>query len=227
MRGDGEHEVVVALVHQLDPGAHALPERGQALDGWLIPRVGRGLGRQDGPTVVEQLGEARIGTGELGPGDGVARHHVDARRGGGGHRLAHRAFDRADVRQRGAGLEPLGAGGRHSADGARRGGEQHEVGAPGGVGGIGENLVGDAQLGHPLAHGRAGVGDGDAVGDAVRAGGPHHGRSNQAAADHRYLVVDHIGHGGFQRFMNSDRMSTTARLCSSRPMVIRRWSGSP
>ena len=49
------------------------------------------------------------------------------------------------------------------------------------------------------------------------------GRADKAATDHRHALVD--GHA--QALMNSARALTTPRLCSSRPMVMRKALGRP
>ena len=75
--GDGQHQVVVLGVHDLDLGARAPPEGGQLAD---RRRVGARRRRQDAPAVVEQLGEAGVGPGLLGAGDRVAGDEMHALR---------------------------------------------------------------------------------------------------------------------------------------------------
>ncbi len=195
MGGDGQHQVVVALVHQLDPRAHGLPERGQPLHRLGEGRIVGDCRGQDGPAVVEQLREARVRAGEFGAGDGVAGDHEHALWRRLCHGLADRALHRADIGQGGAGLEPRGAGPGHGADRAGRRGQQDQVRVLHSLGRIGDHFIGDAQLDHALAHGGAGVADDDGLGRAVDTGGPHHGRADQAAADHRQSWVHRVGHG--------------------------------
>ena len=60
MAGDGEHQVVVAVVHKLDVGAQRRPELAQALKCVGIGLVVAVLRREDYPTVLEEFGKAGV-----------------------------------------------------------------------------------------------------------------------------------------------------------------------
>ena len=54
--GDGQHQVVMAIVHLVDIGAQRTPELRQLADRLDIGLVGPGLGREDHPAVLKQFG---------------------------------------------------------------------------------------------------------------------------------------------------------------------------
>ena len=75
MRGDGQHPVVVARLHDLDLAAGTPPQLGQSFHRLLVAARRR---RQDAPAALEQFGEAGLRAGMLGPGNGVAWNQMDA-----------------------------------------------------------------------------------------------------------------------------------------------------
>jgi hypothetical protein len=92
VRGDGQHLVMVAGLHDFHLAAGAAPEFRQLLHRRL---VGAGRRRQDEPAAPEQLGETRLRPGMLGAGQGMAgdeMHMVGQQRAEiADHRLLHRA----------------------------------------------------------------------------------------------------------------------------------------
>ena len=77
MAGDREHQVMMIRRHDLDLGAEAGPELAQLFDRGGIGPFRR---RENAPAVDEEFGEAGIGTGVFGAGDGMGGNEVDARR---------------------------------------------------------------------------------------------------------------------------------------------------
>ena len=75
--GDGEHQVVVRGVHDLDLASPAPQNVASFVDRC---RIGAGWRRQDAPAAVEQLGEAGIRARLLGAGDRVAGDEMHALR---------------------------------------------------------------------------------------------------------------------------------------------------
>ena len=65
-------------------------------------RIGALDRREDAPAVLEQLGETRIGAGELGAGDGMARHQMRVRRQHRCKPFDDRALGRTDIGDDGA-----------------------------------------------------------------------------------------------------------------------------
>ncbi len=102
MARDREHEIVVPGVHDLDIGAEPLPERFQLRDRLFVGARGR---RQDAPAVFEQFGEARVRPRMLGARHRMRRYEMRVRRNMRRHVAQHRAFDRADVGNDGAGFD--------------------------------------------------------------------------------------------------------------------------
>ncbi len=123
--GDGEHQVVVLRVHDLDVAAARAPERGELVDRGLVGALGRG---QHAPAAVEQLGKAGFGAGMLGAGDRMAGDEMHALGHVRGHVAQHRALDRADVGQDGARLQARRHRLGERAAGADGRAEDHEVG---------------------------------------------------------------------------------------------------
>ena len=78
MRGDGEHLVVMRRrpwsTTCMPAASHSAVTRASAAGVAVRQR------RQDAPAVVEQLGEAGLGAGMLGAGDGMPGHEMHARR---------------------------------------------------------------------------------------------------------------------------------------------------
>ena len=160
--------------------------------------VASGLGalgrRQDAPAVDEQLGEAGVGAGVFGAGDGMRGHEVDA----GGQVRRHvandRAFDRADVGDDGAGLEMRADLGRDRAAGADRDADDHEVGVLRRFGVGGDDLVGEAELDHALARRFRARGRDDLLHDALLARGARDRGADQADADQRQAIEQGLRH---------------------------------
>ena len=217
-RGDGQHQVVVTLVHQLDICAQRFPEGGQAGDRGQVRLVPARLGGEDGPAVGEERGVTGVGTQLSVPAmgwPGMAKHAW--RQAGEG--LGHDGLHRSDIGDDGSRLERSRDLGGDLADGQRGGGQHHQVGVAHRLGRVRSDGVGEAQGAHPLQHRGADVGDRDLVDDVLGPDGADHRRADQAAADHGHACEQGLAHALFRK---SARASTTARLCSSRPMVRRR-----
>ena len=129
--GDGEHHVMVLGLHGLDIRAE---RRQKARDRRDRLGIGARRRRQDAPAVLEELGEARLGPGILGAGDGMRRHEMHARREMRRHLADDRLLHRPDIGDDRAGFR-CGAICRGdvatSTDGHR---EDDEIGPFGGLG---------------------------------------------------------------------------------------------
>ncbi len=217
---------MVARVHAVHIGPDPRPEIRQPLHGLQIGLVLPGLRGEDHPALLEQLGEAGVGTGLLGAGDRVARNAEHAVGQCGGERIGHGALHRAHIRDRGARLQVRCCVHRGGAHGQHGHGQHHEVRSRHGLADVGGHQVGIAQLEDAGPVGGAGVGHAHLAHHPGRPSGQDHRGADQAAAHNGHTRIDHLAHGA-QPFMKADSASKTARLCSSRPMVTRRWLGRP
>ena len=209
-------------VHDVHLGAEGGPEIRELADRVRILGPVVRLRSQDYPTALEQFGKARGRAGLLGARDGVSGDDVDRSRDSGAQGVAHADLDRADIGDGGPRLQCRRRCSGCRAHGQNRYGEDHQVGIRHRLGHVAGDQVGIAQSADLRPVRRAGFADGYRAHGAGRAGGSDHRGSDQAAADHRHLRIDQ---GRVP--MKAARASTTARLCSSRPMVRRRWSGRP
>src|SRR5512143_1915531 len=118
---------------------------------------------------------------------------------------------------------------RHLAANADRNADDDEIGAFDRLGiGLG-HLVGDAELDDALPRlGRPRGGD-DPPHRALRAGGAHDGRADQAGADDGERVEQRLRHWRDEPLplMKAVSASSTAQLSSSVPIVMRSASGKP
>ena len=182
MAGDREHEVMMIRRHDLDLGAERGPERAQ-----LLGRVGIGAFRrgQDAPAVDEELGEAGIGTGMLGAGDGMRGNemHVGGRCGA---MSAHDgALDRADVGDDRARREMRRDLLRHRTAGADGNAEDDEVGVLDRLRIGRDHGIDDAEFLHPRARLLGARGGDDLAGQALALRGARDRAADQAEADQR------------------------------------------
>lgn len=161
-------------------GAEIAPEAGDGFGGG-----GGGLGKRGDETgaVVEEIGRAVFPTGFFGAGHGMGADEVSAAGEGGVAETGDFAFDAADVGDDGAGREVRGDLAGEIDDAIDGGGDDDEGGvADGGFGGVGDVIA--PRL---FAEGDAGFGtagpDGDAIGDAVGAGGACDGSTEEARSE--------------------------------------------
>lgn len=208
--------------HDLDLGTHRRPERAQAIGGSRINALRRG---EDAPAVDEELGEAGIGTRMLGACDGMRRHEMDAFRQVRRHIPDDGALDRADVGDDRAGFEMRGDLLRHRAAGADGNAEDDEIGVLHGFRIGRDDLIDDAELHHACARLLRARGGDDLGSQALELRGACDRAPDQAEADQRdALEVRGRAH---RPAMKSRRPSTTRRLASSVPMVMRSECGRP
>ena len=128
--------------HDLDHRARAAPHLGDLVDRVL---VGAGRRREDGPSVLEQLGEAGLGPGEFGAGYRMAGDEMDALRDVRSEVADRRLLGRTDVGKDRAGLErradlrgDLGVGAEVRA-------QDDEVGILGHLGGVERGRICETQ----------------------------------------------------------------------------------
>ena len=219
--GDGEHEVVVLRVHDLDVGPARAPERGQLVDRGLVGALRRS---QDAPAAVEQVGEAGFGAGMLGAGDGMAGDEMHALGHVGPHVAQHRALDRADVGQDGARAQVRTHRLRERAAGADGRAEDHEVGA---ARRLRRRRIDRAHQAQPQ-RGVARLLALRMADDGARQPAPPHGvgerRPDQPDADQRHALEHRRRHDRPRKLASA---ATTLRLSSDVPMVMRRQWGRP
>ena len=173
--------------------------------------------RQDAPAVDEQFGKARVGAGIFGAGHRMRRHEMHALRKMRGHVADHRALDRADVGNGGAGRKMRADFLGDRAAGADRNADDDEIGALD-RGGVGlDHLIGEAELGHALARCGRARGRHDRAHGALRARCARDRGADQPDADQRQPVEERgrFAHAAFPR--NSPSALTTSRLASSVP----------
>ena len=155
----------------------------------------------------------------LGAGDRVRRHEMRKRRQIRGHVLDHRTFDRADIGDDRARLEMGCDLLRDRAAGADRNAEDDEVGVLDGFRiGLGHGID-NAEFGDPRAGLRRSLGGNDLARQSLLAGGARDRAADQAEADQRELVE--LRRRAHVPAMKSRKPSTTRRLASSVPMVMR------
>ena len=221
MAGDREHEIMVVRRHGLDPGAHRSPERPQFL---CRGRIGALRRRQDAPAIDEKLGKAGIGAGVLGAGYRMCRHEMDVSGQMRSHLAHHRALDRADVGDDGTLCEMRADFLGDLAAGPDGDAENDEVGVFRRLD-IGRNHgIDDAELLHPCPRFlRARSGD-DLTDEALRPCRARDRAADQAEADQRQTLECRLS--VHFAAMNSRRPSTTRRLASSVPTVMRSACGS-
>ena len=125
MAGDGEHQIVMLGVHDLDIGAAGAPEIFE-----LLHRLGIAVGqrRQDAPAIGEEFGKARFRARLLGAGHRMARHEMDVRRQMRRDIADDRRLDRADIGDDRAFLESRADLARDLAAGADRHAQDDEIG---------------------------------------------------------------------------------------------------
>jgi hypothetical protein len=202
--------------HDLDLGAHAGPECTQCFDRHGVAAVGR---CEDAPAVDEEFGEAGIGSGMLGAGDGMGRNEMNVIRQMRCHLANDRGLDRTDIGHDRAGLEERRDLLRDRSASADRNAEDHEVGVRNRFRVGFQHAVDDAEFGHPRAGFFRARGGDDFAGEPVRPRGARDRAADQAEADQRDASEDrrrvHLP------AMKSRRPSTTRRLASSVPMVMR------
>ncbi len=160
----------------------------------------------------------------LGPRDRVARNEMDARRHDRAEVAHRRALDRADIGQDRALLQ----GGRDAAaqfDIGRMGRrDHHEIGARRGHGGVERRFVGQAQSARRVERClRARAGD-DHARAFVAAQDVRQGRTDEPDTDERDAREMQIVHDTPKKSLT---VAVTARISSSRPIVMRRCSGRP
>ena len=219
MAGDREHQIMMLGRHDLDLGAERGPERAQ-----LLRR--RGIGalrrRQDAPAVDEEFGEAGIGAGMLGAGHRMRRHEMHARRQMRRHVPHHRALDRADVGDDRARLEMGRDFLRDRAAGADRDAEDHEIGIlrrlPALVSTTRSTMPSSATRARRLRRARGGD---DLVRQSLRPRGARDRAADQPEADQRD-ALEYAACAVTLPAMKSRKASTTSRLASSVPMVMRK-----
>ena len=103
MRSDGQHQVVMARGPSHRPGCPAPCQKffNRSTAAGSLPRHRR----QDGPAAIEQAGEACLGTRKFRAGDGMGGNEMHVLGNEGADIANHRALDRADIRQDGAGFQ--------------------------------------------------------------------------------------------------------------------------
>jgi len=227
MAGDGEHEIMMLRRHHLDLGAHRGPERTQPIGRIGIRAFRRG---QDAPAVDEELRKAGVGTGMFGAGDGMRRHEMHACRQMRRHVLDHRALDRADVGNDRTSLQVGCDLLRHRPASADGNAEDHEVGVRDGLHIALDHAVDNAELGDPRPGLLRARGGDDLAGEVVDARRACDRPADQAEADQRdpfEMRCAFVAHFDVPLApMKSRRPSTTRRLASSVPMVMRSALGS-
>ncbi|PAV93245.1 hypothetical protein WR25_23502 [Diploscapter pachys] len=220
MAGHRQHQVVMLGRHHLNLRAERLPERAQP----QRRRLGRALfGGQNAPAPAEQRRKARLGPAMLGAGDRMPRHDRRMRQHGPqrGEHAFLRSADIADDRIGGQVVRELRRYRTHRAD---RHAQHHEVGIDHRRACRVSDIVGELDPLRDTAH----LGRGVVTGDPHRRHrGPHrarHRRADQPQPDDR-----DAREGQHQpAFSTSARStSTTARISSSVPIVMRRPWGSP
>ncbi len=216
MAGDRQHQIVMIRRHDLDPGAEAGPERAQLFDRGWIGTVRR---REDAPAVDEEFRKAGVRTGVLGTGDGMGGHEVHAVRNMRAHVAGDSALDRADVGDDGARLEERRDFLGDRTAGADGNAEDDEVGAFDRFR-IGlQHGIDDAQFSDPCAGFRRARGGDDFACEPLGPCGARDRTADQAEADQRDALEE--GLGAHLPAMKSRKASTTRRLASSVPTVIR------
>jgi hypothetical protein len=219
--GDRQHQVMVLRGHRLHVGAEAAPESREPVDRDGIGVLRR---RQDRPAVLEQLGETGVGTRILGSGDGMGRDEMHPGRQVRRHLTDHRTLDGPHVRDDGVGRQHRSDRLGDRAAGPDRDAGDHQVGAPGGAGGVGMILVAEADFLGPAQHMRRGIGKHDAPREPADTGAPGDRRADEPDPDDRDAVEER-GHDDRSRKALS--AATVARFASSSPIVMRSASGRP
>ena len=220
--GDRQHQIMMIRRHDLDPGAKRRPERPQLLDRLCRCALRRG---QDTPAVDEQLGETGIGAGIFGAGDGMRRHEMNAGGEMRRHLAHHRALDRADVGDDGARCEVTFDFLGDRAAGADGNAEDDEIGAVGGLRVAVHHAIGNAEFPDPRPGLFRARGGDDFARQTLSTRGARDRTADQSEADQRHPVETRMRvHGAA---MKSRSASTTSRLASSMPMVMRKACGRP
>ena len=202
--------------------AERFPELHEPLDRGRLGVLRRG---EDAPAVDEQLGEARVGPGIFGAGDGMARDEMDAGRNVGRHVAHHRGLDRADIGDGRARLEVRADLFRHRAAGADRNADDHQIGAGDrGRAGV-HDFVGETQFADALPRRLGSRRRNDFAHDAERARRARDRAADQADADQRQ-AVEEDWRSHHCRPKKSLSAATTSRLASSVPTLSRSAFGS-
>ena len=224
MAGDRQHQIVMLRRHDLDQRAERLPERPHARDRRLVRPRRRG---QDVPAVAEQGGEAGVGAGIFGAGDGMAGDEMHALRQVRRDVGDDSRFDRADVGDDGAGFQRRSERLRHGAISADRHAKDDEIG--GGCRDRGRIDVAKLERLRPFEHLRIAVADDDFARRAGLAGGAGDRGADEADADQREPVEQGFGLAGERHhaLRNWRKAATTPTLASSSPTLRRRQSESP
>ena len=222
MAGDRQHQVVMVGRHDLDLGAERGPERAQPLDRGTVSAFGRG---QDAPAVDEELGETGIGTGMLGAGNRMRRNEVHAFGQMRRHVPHDRALDRADVGDDRARLEMRRDFLRHRPAGADGNAENDEIGVINSLRVGLHHAIDDAEF----FHARAGLRRMRGGDDLARQSCSRAARAIEPPISPKPIsaTFGKIGAAFTCAAMKSRRPSTTRRLASSVPMVMRSACGRP
>ena len=161
----------------------------------------------------------------FGAGDRMGRDEMNVIRQMRRHLADDRALDRADVGDDRAGFEERRDLLRDRPAGADRDAEDHEVGVLDGFRVGLQHAVDDAEFGHPRAGFFRARGGDDFAGEPLRPRGARDRAADQAEADQRDASEDR--RRAHLAAMKSRRPSTTRRLASSVPMVMRSEWGRP
>ncbi len=228
MRGDGQHPVMMARLHDLDLAAGAPPQLGQLRHRRLVAARRRG---QDAPASLEEFGESGFRPGMLRAGHGMAGNQMHAigkdRPQIADDRLLGRSHIADDCTMR----QMIAHGGPDLGIGPQRRANHHQIGAGHASSRIGVDAVEKPQLPGLIARLLAARRAGDMAGQALALDDPGKRGADQPQADQCHPLEQRLAHrrsaASARAPAKSANAAATARVSASVPMVMRRQLLSP